>query len=211
MELFSESAEAPPVVLLASTLPEFSLMTTAHLVYPSASVCVSLSPDSELPASLERASECIADETSPLIPPKHPPRRTIFAWWNSFLDDNLGLLLVAASQFFFSSMNMSVKWLNSSDEPVPTLEVCLKRPEQLYPELTIFAICVVDPSPNGMQPDVSFEGIKIDGELGHHIRLLSRIHVQPPFAAFLGCHLSLPGTGREFQTHYSVQVVYGPC
>ena len=130
MELSWNQQKALAVVLLASTLPQLSLMTTAHLVYPSASARVSLSPDSELPAGGERASESIADETSPLLPPKHTPRQTIFAWWNSLLNDNLGLLLVAASQFFFSSMNISVKWLNNSDEPVPTLEVCAKRPER---------------------------------------------------------------------------------
>ena len=37
--------------------------------------------------------------------------------------DNTGLLLVAASQFFFSLMNVAVKKLNSLDKPVPTLEV----------------------------------------------------------------------------------------
>ncbi len=106
-------------------------MAIAHHIYPSETPHALLSPDSELPAGSERAS--IPDEASPLLQPKHTPRRTISEWWNSarssFFDDNLGLLLVAASQFFFSAMNMSVKWLNSSDEPVPTLEVCVKRPE----------------------------------------------------------------------------------
>jgi len=72
----------------------------------------------------------ILDESSPLlVSPKHTPRRfgTIFAWWNSFIDDNLGLLLVAVSQFFFSAMMVSVKWLNISDEPVPTLELIQVR------------------------------------------------------------------------------------
>ena len=52
-------------------------------------------------------------------------------WWfsarsavSTFSDKNAGLLLVAASQFFFSGMNISVKWLSSLDEPIPTLEVC---------------------------------------------------------------------------------------
>jgi len=46
--------------------------------------------------------------------------------WHSlsaFFDKNAGLSLVAASQFFFSAMNMCVKSLNSLDEPVPILEV----------------------------------------------------------------------------------------
>ena len=41
----------------------------------------------------------------------------------AFFNKNAGLSLVAASQFFFSAMNMCVKWLNSLDEPVPILEV----------------------------------------------------------------------------------------
>ena len=108
------------IVLLALTLLQPSLMTTTHTVYPSASTCASLPLDLTLPAGAVSANE-----TSPLLPSKHMPRRAIFAWLNSFFDDNSGLLLVAASQFFFSGMNVSVKWLNSSDEPVPTLEVCV--------------------------------------------------------------------------------------
>ncbi|KAI9439325.1 integral membrane protein DUF6 [Lactarius indigo] len=99
-------------------------MATVHLVYPSV-ISSALSPDSESPAGGEPAS--LQDETSPLLQPKHTPRRTVSEWWNSaqpsFFDDNLGLLLIAASQLFFSAMNTSVKWLNSSDEPVPTLEL----------------------------------------------------------------------------------------
>ncbi|KAH9008780.1 hypothetical protein EDB84DRAFT_1549747 [Lactarius hengduanensis] len=103
-------------------------MATARPVYPSAISCVSSSPHSDLPAGEESAS--LPDETSPLLP-KHTPRRAISEWWNSvrspIFDDNLGLLLVAASQFFFSAMSMSVKWLNSSDEAVPTLELIQVR------------------------------------------------------------------------------------
>jgi hypothetical protein len=36
---------------------------------------------------------------------------------------NAGLLLVAASQFFFSLMNLAVKKLNTIDPPVAALEV----------------------------------------------------------------------------------------
>lgn len=41
----------------------------------------------------------------------------------SIIANNTGLLLVAASQFFFSLMNLAVKKLNSVDPPVPALEV----------------------------------------------------------------------------------------
>ena len=36
---------------------------------------------------------------------------------------NFGLLLVASSQLFFSSMNVGVKKLNSLDPPVPAVQV----------------------------------------------------------------------------------------
>jgi hypothetical protein len=42
---------------------------------------------------------------------------------SAFLDKNAGLLLVAASQFFTSATNVSVKYLNGLDEQVPILEV----------------------------------------------------------------------------------------
>ena len=38
---------------------------------------------------------------------------------SGFFDTNAGLLLVAPSQLFVSAMNLSIKWLNSQDEPVP--------------------------------------------------------------------------------------------
>jgi hypothetical protein len=50
----------------------------------------------------------------------HPARSSLSA----FIDRNAGMLLVVAAQFFFSAMNISVKFLNSLDEPVPTFEVC---------------------------------------------------------------------------------------
>jgi hypothetical protein len=50
----------------------------------------------------------------------HPARLSA----SGFIDRNAGLLLVAASQFFISAMHVSVKWLNTMDEPVPILEVC---------------------------------------------------------------------------------------
>lgn len=39
------------------------------------------------------------------------------------VDANAGLLLITLAQLFGSVMNVSVKWLNGLDEPVPTLEV----------------------------------------------------------------------------------------
>jgi len=93
----------------------------------------------ELPAPLsspdlgqtEEAEEALSvpNETSPLLqaghgivsPRTHTERRQSAI--SSFLSKNAGLLLIAASQFFFSSSNLCVKWLNSLDEQVPILEV----------------------------------------------------------------------------------------
>ncbi|KAI9450022.1 integral membrane protein DUF6 [Lactarius psammicola] len=99
-------------------------MTSAHPVYTSATLYTSLS-NSDLPA-IRDGPPSIPDETSPLLKPKH----THGPWHSalsSFFNNNTGLLLVAASQIFFSAMNMSVKLLNSLDEPVPTLELILVR------------------------------------------------------------------------------------
>ena len=66
------------------------------------------------------------DETTPLLGTNRAQLSRSERWYaavSTFLDENAGLLLVAASQFFFSAMNTCVKWLNSLDEPVPMLEV----------------------------------------------------------------------------------------
>ena len=102
-------------------------MTTAHAVSSSGSQA-----DPELHAS--RHSLVNTNETTPLLRtnPPHVLWWTHSKWWSpakaavsAFLDRNTGLLLVAVSQFFFSAMNISVKWLNNLDEPIPTLEVCV--------------------------------------------------------------------------------------
>lgn len=49
--------------------------------------------------------------------------KTLILHASTIIDSNTGLLLVAASQFFFSVMNLAVKKLNSIDLPVPALEV----------------------------------------------------------------------------------------
>ncbi len=99
-------------------------MTTVGPIYTSVTRRASLSSGFESPPD----GAAIPEETSPLLQPERASRQTISERWksarSSFLDDNLGLFLVVASQFFFSAMNMSVKWFNSSDEPVPILEVC---------------------------------------------------------------------------------------
>ena len=60
------------------------------------------------------------DEISPLLgTTAHASARSSVS---VFLDKNAGLSLIAASQFFFSAMNICVKRLNTLDEPVPILE-----------------------------------------------------------------------------------------
>lgn len=96
-------------------------MTSAYPIHASKALS---SSNSHLPASGEGPPTL--DEISPLLKTKDAhahqsgPRRSAVS---SFLDDNAGLLLVAASQLFASAMSLSVKVLNSLDEPVPTLEV----------------------------------------------------------------------------------------
>ena len=88
----------------------------------------------------------VLDEASPLLrggDSQEPQRNTFGLWFatklsaSAFLDNNAGLLLVAASQFFFSAMGISVKWLNSLDEPVPILEVCDTSPDGSYSDTSL--------------------------------------------------------------------------
>lgn len=73
------------------------------------------SPDSDVPADTP-----IPNEASPLLGSKRTQWNTARS---SFLENNVGLLLVAAAQFFFSAMGIVLKWFNGLDDPVPTLEV----------------------------------------------------------------------------------------
>ena len=77
---------------------------------------------------LEQTEETLSapDEASPLLQDGRV-RRSLsersHSALSAFMDKNAGLLLVAASQFFFSVSNVCVKWLNSLDNHVPMLEV----------------------------------------------------------------------------------------
>jgi hypothetical protein len=73
------------------------------------------SSDSYLPADAP-----VPNEASPLLRSKHTQWSTARS---TFLENNAGLLLVAAAQFFFSAMGIVLKWFNGLDDPVPTLEV----------------------------------------------------------------------------------------
>jgi hypothetical protein len=60
------------------------------------------------------------------LPETQHHKRLDAAWSRarSIVKNNTGLLLVASSQAFFSSMNVAVKILNGIDPPVSTFEVC---------------------------------------------------------------------------------------
>jgi hypothetical protein len=152
-----------------------------------------VSSDSDLPTSGEPQGPPIPDEVSPLLKPKRTQahRQTISErWWtaqSSLLNDNSGLLLIAASQFFFSAMGIAVKWLNGLDDPVPTLEVCMThrgriffpRPDRFRPYTQLIQVRMVR-SHMLLRCTVS----ETDGELGCYIRLLSCIYVHPPLDGF---------------------------
>jgi hypothetical protein len=102
-------------------------MTTAHSV-PTTEAYGPQSPSSrDLPVSREGLANL--DEISPLLGTNraHAIQPSRSERWRSsvtaLLNKNAGLYLIAASYFFFSAMNICVKWLNSLDEPVPILEV----------------------------------------------------------------------------------------
>lgn len=96
------------------------------------------------------------DETSPLLGTNsvhtlQPSERWHFL--SALFDKNAGLSLLIASQFFFSAMNICVKWLNSLDEPVPILEVLIGSRMVVFDELTLSR--VVDLGQNGESAEVS--------------------------------------------------------
>lgn len=124
-----------------------------------------MSSNSDLPAPGE--GPLLSDETSPLLKPTQAHQKSIpgtrRSALSSFFDDNAGLLLIVASQVFFSAMNLSVKVLNSLDEPVPTFELILVR-------MVITTICSVvymywkkipDPilGPKGVRTLLVFRGL----------------------------------------------------
>jgi len=98
-------------------------MTTAHSINPSESCSPLSSSGPGLP------EEAVPDEMSPLLQTgsTFKSRRSHSEGWLStapaFLDRNAGLFLIAASQLFFALSNVTVKWLNGSDEQIPMLEV----------------------------------------------------------------------------------------
>ncbi|CAE7119239.1 unnamed protein product [Rhizoctonia solani] len=80
-----------------------------------------------------------------------------------FIKDNQGLFIIAASQFFFSLMNLSVKFLTAIGEPVPTLEIVCVRMFITYVccQVYMFAAGVPDPilGPKGVRKWLVIRGV----------------------------------------------------
>jgi hypothetical protein len=53
----------------------------------------------------------------------HLSNLKLVRWLQELYGNNVGLLIIAASQLFVTLMNLTVKFLNQIDDPVPTLEV----------------------------------------------------------------------------------------
>lgn len=133
-------------------------MTTEAPLYTPAIRYTSLSPPN---------STGTPGETSPLLDPGCTPGRTTSKRWrsarSSFLDANLGLFLVATAECFVSAMNMTVKLINSSDEPVPILEIILIRSAMTW--VLLFAYMrwkkIPDPflGPKGVRTLLFFRGL----------------------------------------------------
>jgi hypothetical protein len=84
----------------------------------------------------DNAVQCIPSSSpSPVRTGKWTRVYEAFASLKSIYQRNVGLLLVTASQMFFSLMNVAVKKLNSIDPPVSALEVCYHRRLTLAHEL----------------------------------------------------------------------------
>jgi len=126
-----------PDLITASRVVGFFVMVTPNSVDAAERCTLLSSSDPELPAGGDVLGLADPDEITPLLRTKHARvfHRNPLEWWSSarsvttlsvYIDKNAGLLLVASSQFFLSAMNVSVKWLNSLDEPIPMLEVCLR-------------------------------------------------------------------------------------
>ncbi|EUC56876.1 drug/metabolite transporter [Rhizoctonia solani AG-3 Rhs1AP] len=104
-----------------------------------------------------------------LIPPPMPAEDNTTSGPNrfnavkEFVLSNKGLFIIAASQFFFSLMNLSVKFLTAIGEPVPTLEIVCVRMLITYVccQAYMFAAGVPDPilGPKGVRKWLVIRGV----------------------------------------------------
>ncbi|CAE6442987.1 unnamed protein product [Rhizoctonia solani] len=116
-----------------------------------------------------RSSLDLSSETHVFIPPPVQAEDAVAAVPNrtsalrEFLKRNKGLLIIAASQFFFSLMNLSVKFLTVLDDPVPTLELVAIRMLITYVccQAYMFAAGVPDPilGPKGVRKWLVIRGV----------------------------------------------------
>ncbi|QRV95556.1 transport protein [Ceratobasidium sp. AG-Ba] len=97
-------------------------------------------------------------EDDPDVTPARPPSATM-----EFIKRNQGLFIIAASQFFFSLMNLSVKILTLLEKPVPTLELVAVRMTITYVccQIYMFASGVADPilGPKGIRMWLIIRGV----------------------------------------------------
>ena len=111
--------------------PEYANFPTPHSPIPSG-----LYPSSSrLQSEEHEASNLIVEEEGSIPSRIH----TWFASAKDVVQRNTGLLLFIASQAFFTSMNLSVKILNTIDPPVTALEVCLLSFSEFI-DLIIFSL-----------------------------------------------------------------------
>lgn len=84
---------------------------------------IALENSSFTPAPRLPSESLPAPTTRPSPPHARSRLQRIYARTVDTLANNVGMLLIAASQGFFSLMNVSVKKLNSIDPPVPAFQV----------------------------------------------------------------------------------------
>lgn len=110
-------------------------MTTRSLCTTSRQPYESLTPEVsnfDIPLDSPHATTKPTFEPAPRRPDldrnyaKAPSRwRRLLERTKATIDNNTGMLLIAASQAFFSLMNVAVKTLNSLDKPVHAFEVSI--------------------------------------------------------------------------------------
>ncbi|KAF9011686.1 drug/metabolite transporter superfamily [Hymenopellis radicata] len=76
------------------------------------------------------------------------------SWLRDFYDKNVGLFLVAAAQFFFSIVDLSVQKLHGIDPPVTTLQLILVRMTITYILSILYMISMDIPHPFAGPPGV---------------------------------------------------------
>lgn len=90
--------------------------------HPSRAQAIALPPTPSTP----RAP--VPDAQTPPVAHAEPE---MARWWHGkglreLYENNIGMLLIALAQLFFTFMNICVKILNDMEKPVPTLEVCVR-------------------------------------------------------------------------------------